>query len=260
MYCNQIRCDCCCTAEHRDAQLTGLLVKHFKKTSFKDWQLTVIKATIDGKNSLIVQPTGSGKSLCFQFPGVVTGKITVILMPTVSLIMDQFKRLEAARVKVTYLGSMQKDTGVLGKVSQGQYDTILCTPESFFNNLGQPKAVFKSLVVQKEIGLLAIDEAHLIRSWRTFRYEEVLYCNYLCINIYVHVPLLVLYRPAFDYLKRLPSLFPSVPLMALTATATCDIVAELKQLLGNPVCEIASANKPNITYSALQIQSKGIYF
>ena len=72
--------------EHRDAQLTGLLVKHFKKTSFKDWQLTVIKATVDGKNSLIVQPTGSGKSLCFQFPGVVTGKITVVLMPTVSLI------------------------------------------------------------------------------------------------------------------------------------------------------------------------------
>ena len=52
-------------------------------------------------------------------------------------------------------------------------------------------------------------------------------------------------RPAFGYLKKLPSLFPSVPLMALTATATCDVVAELKELLGKPVCEIASANKPN---------------
>ena len=174
VHCNQTRCDYCYTTEHRDAQLTGLLVKHFKKTSFKDWQLTVIKATVDGKNSLIVQPTGSGKSLCFQFPGVVTGMITVVLMPTVSLIMDQFRRLEAVGVKVTYLGSMQKDTGVLGRVSQGQYDIILCTPESFFNNLGQPKAVFKSLAVQRKIGLLAVDEAHLIWSWRTFRYEEVI--------------------------------------------------------------------------------------
>jgi len=163
-------------AEHRDTQLTGLLVKHFKKTSFKDWQLDVIKATVDGKNSLIVQPTGSGKSLCFQFPGVVTGKITVVLMPTVSLILDQFRRLEAARVKVTYLGSMQKDPGIMGKVSQGQYDIVLSTPESFFDNLGQPKAVFKSLGVQKKIGLLAIDEAHLIRAWRTFRYECVHTC------------------------------------------------------------------------------------
>ena len=147
-------------------------MKHFKKTSFL-LQLTAIKATVDGKNSLIVQPTGSGKSLCFQFPGVVTGKITVVLMPTVSLIMDQFRRLEAAGLKATYLGSMQKDAGVMGEVSQGQYDIILCTPESFFDKLGQPKAVFKSLGVQKKIGLLAVDEAHLIL--RTFRYAWATY-------------------------------------------------------------------------------------
>ena len=55
---------------------------------------------------------------------------------------------------------MQKDAGVMGKVSQGQYDIILCTPESFFDKLGQSKAMFKSLGVQ--VGLLAVDEAHLI--------------------------------------------------------------------------------------------------
>ena len=237
----------------------------------------MIKATVDGKNSLIVQPTGSGKSLCFQFPGVVTGKITIVLMPTVSLILDQFRRLEAARVKVTYLGSMQKDPGIMGKVSQGQYDIVLSTPESFFDNLGQPKAVFKSLGVQKKIGLLAIDEAHLIRAWRTFRYECVHTCMCLtyersCNTVQLGVVLacivtltpMCMYfsltcRPAFDYLRKLPSLFPSVPLMALTATATCDVVAKLKQVLGNPVCEIASTNKPNITYSAALIQSKGKY-
>jgi len=118
------------TAEHRDAQLTGLLVKYFKKTSFKNWQLNMIKATVDGKNSSIVQPTGSEKSLCFQFPGVVTEKITVILMATVSLIMDQFKRFEAAGVKVTYLGSMQKTLEFWGSMillcaHPSPYSTIL---------------------------------------------------------------------------------------------------------------------------------------
>jgi len=80
-----------------------------------------------------------------------------------------------------------------------------------------------------------------------------------CNTVQLGVVLVCICRPAFDYLRKLPSLFPSVPLMALTATATCDAAAELKQVLGNPVCEIASANKPNITYSAALIQSKGKY-
>ena len=70
----------------------------------------------------------------------------------------------SSRSKGYLPGEHAEDTGVLGKVSQGQYDTTLCTPESLLNNLRQPKAVLKSLVVQKKIGLLAIDEAHLIQS------------------------------------------------------------------------------------------------
>ena len=124
------------TAEHTDAQLTGLLVKHFKKTSFKNWQLTVIKATVDGKNSLIVQPTGSEKSLCFQFPGVVTEKITVILMPTVSLIMNQF---EAAGVKVNYLGSMQKTLEFWGRCHKASMILLCAHPSPYSTILGSQR-------------------------------------------------------------------------------------------------------------------------
>lgn len=144
-------------------------MKYFKKNAFKDWQLRIVKATLDNKNSLVVQPTGSGKSLCFQYPGVVTGKLTIVLMPTISLIMDQYKRLQDVGLKATYLGSMQSDTGVMSKVAQGHFDIVLCTPESFFDKLSVPKPAFKGLAVQRKIGLLAINEAHLIRSWRTFR-------------------------------------------------------------------------------------------
>ena len=149
-------------------QLTGLLVKYFKKSTFRDWQLHIIKATLGGKHSLIVQPTGSGKSLCFQFPCTLTGKLTVVLLPTISLIMDQVKALESTGLRVT--GSFQKDPLVMGKLAQAKYDIVLSTPESFFNKFGQPKSIFRSLAIQKKIGLVAIDEAHLVRTWRIFRF------------------------------------------------------------------------------------------
>ena len=95
--------------------------------------------------------------------------MTIVLMPTISLIMDQFKHLQDTGLKATYLGSMQNDAGVMSKVAQGHFDIVLCTPESFFDKLGVPKPAFKSLAVQRKIGLLAVDKAHLIRSWRTFR-------------------------------------------------------------------------------------------
>ena len=96
--------------------------------------------------------------------------MTIVLLPIVSLIMDQVKALETIRLRVTYLGTMQNDCTVMGKIAQAQYDVILSTPESFFDKLGQPKLVFKSLAVQCKLGLVAIDEVHLVRTWRTFRY------------------------------------------------------------------------------------------
>ena len=159
-----------CFIGNDDMQLTGLLVKYFKKSTFRDWQLHIIKATLGGKHSLIVQPTGSGKSLCFQFPCTLTGKLTVVLLPTISLIMDQVKALESTGLRVTFLGSFQKDPLLMGKLAQAKYDIVLSTPESFFDKLGQPKSIFRSLAIQKKIGLVAIDEAHLVRTWRIFRF------------------------------------------------------------------------------------------
>ena len=69
--------------------MLGLLLKHFEKQSFKEWQLKIIQGVLEKRDTLVVQPTGSGKSLCFQFPGVVTGKITVVLVPTISLMVNE---------------------------------------------------------------------------------------------------------------------------------------------------------------------------
>ena len=103
---------------------------------------------------------------------LITGKVTVVLLLTVSLIMDQMRALQTTGLIVTYmyLGTMQSDHTVMGKIAQAQYDLVLSTPESFFDKLGQPKPVFRSLAVQCKLGLVAVDEAHLVRTWRTSRY------------------------------------------------------------------------------------------
>lgn len=124
---------------------------------------------LETKNTLVVMPTGSGKSLCFQFPAVVTGKLTVVLMPTISLIMDQVHHLHTSGLRITHLGTMQTDRSIITKLAQDDYHIVFCTPESFYDNLGEPKPIFKSLAVQNRIGLIAIDEAHLLKAWRTFR-------------------------------------------------------------------------------------------
>ena len=69
--------------------MTGLLLKKFNLTTFKDWQLRAIKALVGGQDALVVQPTGSGKSLCYQFPAIWLKKTTVVLTPTISLMDDQ---------------------------------------------------------------------------------------------------------------------------------------------------------------------------
>ena len=155
--------------DHQEAKLTGLLLKYFNKPSFKEWQLRVIAATLEAKNTLVVKPTGSGKSLCYQFPAVVTGKLTVVLTPTISLIMDQVHHLQDSGLRITHLGTMQTDRNIITKITQQDHHIIFCTPESFYDSLGEPKSIFKSLAVQNKIGLIAVDEAHLLKSWRTFR-------------------------------------------------------------------------------------------
>lgn len=166
--------------EERDTQLLGLLVKNFGLTAFKDWQEDAIKSVMRGKNALVIQPTGSGKSLCFSFPPYATDKLSVVVTPTISLMADQVKSLTEHGIGAAHLGGGHKDSEVLHGLQSGEYRVLFVTPEKFFMPNGQPYQHFINLASAGKIGLLAIDEAHLIMSWRSFRYVSLHDCRSYC--------------------------------------------------------------------------------
>lgn len=158
------------TVELHEMQMTGILVKQFGLTAFRDWQLEIIQAVLARKNTFVLQPTGSGKSLCFQFPPLVTKKMTVVLTPTIALMNDQTVAMIEKGIRATYLGSTQKDPKVEEKIATGQFDLVYVTPEKFFDTAGGLRRFFHDLISVGSVGLIAIDEAHLIPYWKSFRW------------------------------------------------------------------------------------------
>ena len=150
-----------------------MALKYFGIDAIKRWQLKIISACLEGRDTLVVQPTGSGKSLCFQLLPFISGKMTVVLTPTISLIKDQCCTLEERGIPATYTGSSQSDPQMNDKIKNKDFKIVYTTPENFFGCGGCPSDMFHQLTEQGHIGLLAIDEAHLIYSWKNFRYVHM---------------------------------------------------------------------------------------
>lgn len=164
---------------------------------------------------------GSGKSLCFQFPPIYMNEKAIIVTPTISLMYDQVEKLNGKGIHSTFLGSAQMDkcaeTWALEPTSDVTH--VFVTPEW----ITKPENKSKLCLLKRadRLGLIAIDEAHLVTGWANF-------------------------RGAFSELNELKIDFPCVP-MALTATATPEVEDGIKQLLRDPVVHKSSVNRPNIT-------------
>lgn len=145
------------------------------------------------KDTLVVQPTGSGKSLCFQFPAVHTGKISLVITPTISLMQDQTYELQKNNISAMYLGSAQIDPCAESKVFPPDSNVLLLfvSPEWLFGNDDKNLLKVQKLRDEGRLGLIAVDEAHLMYDWQDF-------------------------RPSYKRCKELHSLFPGIPVMALS--------------------------------------------
>jgi ATP-dependent DNA helicase RecQ len=204
-------------------QLLPLLKQYFGFTSFRPLQEEIIRDALAGKDVFALLPTGGGKSLCFQLPALVQTGLTVVVSPLIALMKDQVDGLHAGGVPATFLNSSLasgESRKRLRGLHQGEYRLLYVAPERLM------LSGFLEDLRRWNVRLVAIDEAHCISEWGHD------------------------FRPEYRQLSALRELLPSVPLMALTATATDrvrkDIVIQLK--LRQPGCYVASFNRPNLTY------------
>lgn len=207
---------------HRDEQLTSLLKKYFGYESFRSLQEKVITSILNGKDTLVLMPTGGGKSMCYQLPAVALPGVTLVVSPLIALMKDQVDALIKRGISAAFINSSLSFTEikkVKSAVLKGEVKILYLAPE----RLNLP--AFRNWIKRVDVSLIAIDEAHCISEWGHD------------------------FRPDYTNMK-LREDFPDTPVIALTATATKKVVKDiLKQLqLKDANVEICSFNRPNLSY------------
>ena len=196
----------------------------FGYSSFRGQQEEIVAAALAGRDSLVLMPTGGGKSLCYQIPAIVRDGVGIIVSPLIALMADQVRALREAGVAAAFLNSTLKrreQDEVIAALRHGKLDLLYLAPE----RLLQEETL--TLLREVQVSIVAIDEAHCVSQWgHDFRAE------YLGLN-------------------ALKQWLPGVPRMALTATATLptreEIVARLD--LDAPRVFVSSFDRPNIRYA-----------
>ena len=194
------------------------LQNNFSHNSFRDKQEEIIEDALTHMDQFIILPTGSGKSICFQLPALIQNGITIVISPLKSLILDQVANLEKKNIKAdAFYGDITniKRREILNSMIEENYDKkiIYTTPETLDNNV----EFFENLVLLYNVGKLdrfVIDEAHCISLWGND------------------------FRNSYRKLANLKKRFKTVPLMALTATATPRVRIDTTSLLGIDNCKI----------------------
>ena len=200
------------------------LKAYFGFDQFLPLQEDIISKVLAKHDSLVLMPTGGGKSLCYQLPAIQFRGLTLVVSPLIALMKDQVDGLKANGVPAGLLNSTlspDESAQVQDQARRGELKMLYVAPE----RLTLPG--FQRFLRSLEISLIAIDEAHCISEWGHD------------------------FRPDYRNLKALREGFPKVPVIALTATATTqvreDIVAQLG--LNKPDIFISSFNRPNLTYT-----------
>lgn len=201
----------------------GFLREHWGHEDLRTLQQEAVSATLQGRDTLLVLPTGGGKSVCYQLPALVQGRPVVVLSPLVSLMKDQVDGLRASGIAAAALHGLLDDEErrrVVRSFIGGELSLLYLAPERLA--LGS----LRSIIGDADPCLIAIDEAHCISQWGHD------------------------FRPDYRRLADIRAQMPDVPMLACTATATPrvrdDIVAQLK--LDDPVRVVGSIDRPNLVF------------
>jgi ATP-dependent DNA helicase RecQ len=222
------------------------LLERFGLRAFRPGQREAVQAALEGRDSLVVMPTGGGKSLCYQLPALVddgerTGPLVVVVSPLIALMSDQWRRLREAGVPATMLASGMEDghnARALSQIAGGETRLVLAAPERFASR------AFREALAQRRISLFVVDEAHCVAEWgHDFRPDY----------LRLHSAIASLTR---GYEEADP---PRPPVMAATATATPRVAQEIATRLGlrDPLSIRSGFDRPNLAFDVVSVEGKG---
>lgn len=201
----------------------NILKEVFGYPAFRGQQAEVIAHLADGGDSLVLMPTGGGKSLCYQIPALLRDGVAVIISPLIALMQNQVAALHEVGVRAALLNSslsQQEAVEVEQNLLAGMYDLLYVAPERLLTSR------FLHLLTRTPVALFAIDEVHCVSQWGHD------------------------FRPEYSQLSILHERFPQVPRIALTATADTVTRAEIIERLGLDEAKVfvSSFDRPNIRY------------
>src|SRR4051794_6683245 len=205
-----------------------------RELGYAEWragQREAVVAALEGRDSLIVMPTGGGKSLCYQLPGLATEDLTIVVSPLIALMRDQWEKLRRLGQPVAMItsGMAEEDVWSALEAVRGEARIVYCAPERFASN------VFLEALSHRTVTLVAVEEAHCVSEWgHGFRPD------------YLRLPQVV------ERLGR-----PTV--MACTATATKPVAAEIASRFGmrEPLQVRAGFDRPNLSFDVVPLEGTG---
>jgi ATP-dependent DNA helicase RecQ len=208
------------------------LLEHFGLDSFRPGQREAVAAALACRDSLVVMPTGGGKSLCYQLPGIASDDLTVVVSPLIALMADQYRRLRSGGHPVAMIASGMPGPAVsraLADVRGGRARIVLCSPERFAS------AAFLDALAERRVDLFVVDEAHCVSEWGHD------------------------FRPDYLRLRGVIDRLGSPTVMACTATATEQVAEEIVGRLGlrDPHVLRAGFDRPNLSFDVVALDGPG---
>ena len=207
------------------------LQKHFGFEDFREGQREVIGSILEGKDAVVVMPTGSGKSLCYQLPAMILDGVTLVVSPLIALMKDQVDALHARGLPATFINSSISDSEQHARIEslrRREHKLVYIAPERFRSSR------FNAALQQIPISLVAVDEAHCISTWGHD------------------------FRPDYLRLRSVIKSLGKVQTLALTATATPYVRSDIIQQLGlnRPQTFVSGFDRPNLSIEVIHTEKE----
>jgi RecQ family ATP-dependent DNA helicase len=212
------------SSQCHEVDIVQVLKNVFHLSNFRPNQEQIIRAAFTDRDIVVIQATGSGKSLCYQLPAICSDRVTIVISPLISLIHDQVSYLRSLNIKCTYVTCEHNSVELLARIKQNEYQIVYVSPERIVNS-ETFSDVLKTLYETKLLNRIVIDEAHCISKWGHD------------------------FRPVYRNLDILRRHYPTVPIIALTATASPQVQTDIIHSLRlRPLIFKSSFNRKNLYY------------